>query len=130
MYFAIRYARKKYKERQQAKEAESLGLHSSETGPSTQQDIVTNNETENAASTGSHEAGVRNDNVAIESAEPNKTPNADPIEKKRRMRYRLKVLFGLVAPFTLQSLDTTIIASALPFIAQDFSKYGRDRLVS
>ena len=62
--------------------------------------------------------------------EPNKTPNADPIEKKRRMKYRLKILFGLVAPFTLQSLDTTIIASALPFIAQDFGKCGRDCFVS
>lgn len=41
-------------------------------------------------------------------------------EKKRRTKYRWKVVFGLFAPFALQALDTTIIASALPFIAQDF----------
>lgn len=41
-------------------------------------------------------------------------------EKKRRNVYRWKVILGLFAPFCLQSLDTTIIASALPYIAQDF----------
>ncbi len=43
-------------------------------------------------------------------------------EKKRSRIYRYKLVFGLMAPFTLQALDTTIIASALPFIASDFSQ--------
>ena len=42
-------------------------------------------------------------------------------EKKRRRAYRWKVVLGLFAPFALQSLDNTIVASALPFIATDFS---------
>jgi len=46
----------------------------------------------------------------------------DPVEKKRRRKYRWKVLFGLMMPFALQALDTTIIASALPFIATDFGE--------
>jgi hypothetical protein len=52
-------------------------------------------------------------------AEKNDIPQEGPLEKKRR-KYRLKLMFGILAPFTLVSLDTTIIASALPFIAQDF----------
>lgn len=43
-------------------------------------------------------------------------------DKRRRRIYRWKIVIGLFAPFLLQSLDTTIIASALPFIAKDFSK--------
>lgn len=43
-------------------------------------------------------------------------------EKKRRRTYRWKIILGLFAPFCLQSLDTTIIASALPYIAEDFGK--------
>lgn len=53
-------------------------------------------------------------------------PEASPDEKaeqRRRRVYRWKIVVGLVAPFTLQSLDTTIIASALSFIASDFSKH-------
>ncbi|RQM05079.1 hypothetical protein DH86_00003663 [Scytalidium sp. 3C] len=40
--------------------------------------------------------------------------------KKRRRVYRWKISFGLFFPFALQALDTTIIASALPYIATDF----------
>lgn len=35
--------------------------------------------------------------------------------------YRCKIIAGLFLPFLVQSLDTTIIAGALPFIASDFS---------
>lgn len=35
--------------------------------------------------------------------------------------YRFKIIGGLFLPFLVQSLDTTIIAGALPFIASDFS---------
>jgi len=123
MYLAYRYARKKYKERQQAKEAQAVELHGSEAGPSAQQDAVKSTEIENSALSETQTTTTGGDKANIVSSESNKTPNSDPVEKKRRMKYRLKVLFGLVAPFTLQSLDTTIIASALPFIAQDFSRH-------
>ena len=36
--------------------------------------------------------------------------------------YRWKLMIGLFFPFSVQALDTTIIAGALPFIASDFSK--------
>lgn len=38
-------------------------------------------------------------------------------------KYRYKLMAGLFLPFLLQSLDTTIIASALPFIGSEFRKY-------
>jgi len=43
-------------------------------------------------------------------------------KKKQKRKYRWKILFGLFAPFALQALDTTIIASAFHFIAADFGK--------
>jgi hypothetical protein len=51
---------------------------------------------------------------------PKETPE-EQAEKKRRRKYRLRIILGLFLPFTLQALDTTIIASALKFIADDFS---------
>lgn len=42
-------------------------------------------------------------------------------EKKRKNVYRWKIILGLFSPYCLQALDTTIVASALPFIAEDFS---------
>ncbi|KAJ5818930.1 Major facilitator superfamily domain general substrate transporter [Penicillium riverlandense] len=67
---------------------------------------------------------------------PGPEPHADPkqekkkaelspeelAEKKRRRVYRWKIIFGLFFPFALQALDTTIVASALPFIARDFGE--------
>lgn len=56
------------------------------------------------------------------SKEKKTISSEEAAEKKRRRTYRWKIIIGLFAPFCLQSLDTTIIASALPYIAQDFSK--------
>lgn len=53
-----------------------------------------------------------------------KIPSAEDVaEKKRRNVYRWKIILGLFSPYCLQALDTTIVASALPFIAEDFSTY-------
>lgn len=54
-----------------------------------------------------------------EQKNPSNSPE-DVAETKRRRIYRRKIILGLAAPFALQALDTTIIASALPFIATDF----------
>lgn len=45
-------------------------------------------------------------------------------ERSAMNKYRLKLMAGLFLPFLVQSLDTTIIASALPFIASDFREYS------
>jgi hypothetical protein len=43
-------------------------------------------------------------------------------EQKAMKRYRWRLMIGLFFPFLLQSLDLTIIAGALPFIASDFRR--------
>lgn len=55
------------------------------------------------------------------SAEKELTPE-EKAEKKRMRKYRFKIVLGLFAPFTLQALNTTIVAAALPTIAAEFSK--------
>lgn len=107
MYLAYKYARKKYKEREQAKATGATKSTSPDSQPAVQQDAVETGE----------------EKTKIRTSENHETLQDDPIEKKRRRKYRLKIIFGLVAPFTLQGLDTTIIASALPFIAKDFSMH-------
>ncbi|KAF8464437.1 major facilitator superfamily domain-containing protein [Kalaharituber pfeilii] len=43
-------------------------------------------------------------------------------EKKQVWKYRLRILGGLTLPFFLDSIDVTIIATALPHIAADFDQ--------
>jgi len=45
-------------------------------------------------------------------------------EKRQMNHYRRRLMLGLFFPFLVQSLDVTIIAGALPFIASDFRKYS------
>lgn len=70
--------------------------------------------------------------VLTGSSETNKSNNIEGVssstgdcaacrtQKRAERNYRLKVIGGLILPFALTSLDTTIIAGALPFIASDF----------
>jgi MFS family permease len=46
-------------------------------------------------------------------------------EKTARRKYRWRIILGLFLPFTLSSLDATIIASALPWIAADFNRISQ-----
>jgi hypothetical protein len=124
MYFAYKYAKKKYKKREQAKRdaaAENSELPAAE-GIQQNTSTVTNNDGEVTTTTEPVTGISAKENASVPATETQDEPEEDPVEKKRRRRYRLKVLFGLLAPFGLQALDTTIIASALPYIAQDFSK--------
>ncbi|KAJ5143909.1 uncharacterized protein N7515_002696 [Penicillium bovifimosum] len=43
-------------------------------------------------------------------------------EKRRDRIYRWKIVLGLFGPYCLQAMDTTIVASALPYIAEDFNQ--------
>lgn len=54
------------------------------------------------------------------------SPEEKAAKKKRRV-YRWKLILGLFGPFCLQSLDTTIIASALPYIAEDFRELPENK---
>jgi hypothetical protein len=49
-------------------------------------------------------------------------------EKKEMRVYRWRLIAGLFMPATVQALNTTLIAGALPFIASDFSEYPSFRI--
>jgi hypothetical protein len=127
MYLAYNYAKKRYTERQAAKTAgqtpskaegysqdgtqsdDARGLTASSDGPS----VPSPYDPSPLALTSGH--------TSPHGTKPKETPE-ERADKKRRRKYRLKIILGLFLPFTLQALDTTIIASALKFIADDFSQ--------
>ena len=55
----------------------------------------------------------------VDSTAPDSTSKE---EERAARRYRWKLIAGLTLPFSVQALDATIIAGALPFIASDFSR--------
>lgn len=136
MILAYRWARKKQQQRQQARDDEPLQppptntieLSTQPHSESTARDTTTR-ETSQSLDTPSNAAGNVVSPAATKGAEAEtktEKSEATPEEKaeqRRKRAYRWKIVIGLFAPFTLQSLDTTIIASALPFIASDFSKH-------
>jgi hypothetical protein len=77
-------------------------------------------------STSSHLAPRKNGTKAAETKERHEKKTASSskqmVDKGRIGIYRWKISLGLFGPFALQALDTTIIASALPYIATDFGK--------
>jgi hypothetical protein len=132
MYFAIKHVRKKYKKRKEAKEtkeAKDVANTAStplETKGPAQPTVGTDDQIETAAQSEAYIAESHENKESSPSREAHENhtnPQDDSAAKRRRKKYRLKVIFGLVGPFTLQALDTTIIASALPFIAKAFSKH-------
>lgn len=46
-------------------------------------------------------------------------------EQLAARKYRIRLIAGIFFPFTLQALDVTIVASALPWIASDFNKLSQ-----
>jgi hypothetical protein len=44
------------------------------------------------------------------------------LEQKAMKNYRRRLIVGLALPFTIQSLDTTVVAGAITTIASDFSQ--------
>jgi hypothetical protein len=134
MYLAYKYAKKRYQQRQEEKAAAAAQAASAAPVPyaqgyGVQSDVVRSdlNASPDHGTSSSNEPF----NPSAVSAEPKTTePKSketetpeEIAEKKRRRRYRFKIILGLFLPFTLQALDTTIIASALKFIADDFRQF-------
>lgn len=108
MYAGFKFARRKYREHQAQKL--SASRHSDGSTP-----------TSAANHGGLHAVQPGTAGDQRKSAEKELTPE-EKAEKKRMRNYRVKIVLGLFAPFTLQALDTTIVAAALPTIAAEFSK--------
>ncbi|KAK5662525.1 hypothetical protein OQA88_8437 [Cercophora sp. LCS_1] len=116
MLYTYRLARRKLQERQEKKsrapqptrDEQPLTTASLETQPQPPTNDANDPDTPTPSST------TRED-------KPPETPE-EKAEKRRRRIYRAKIVLGLFAPFTLSALDTTIVASALPFIAADFGQ--------
>lgn len=125
MILAYRWARKKHQQRQHARDDEP-----SQPPPTNTVELPIQPHSETTATAPetkeASRSGDSSSSAAAKAGTKTEKPEATPEEKaeqRRRRSYRWKIVIGLFAPFTLQSLDTTIIASALPFIASDFSKH-------
>lgn len=71
-------------------------------------------------------SGVQSDSINGPDVEE-KVEQA-PIDKKARKAarlYRLRLIGGLFLPATVQALNTTLIAGALPFIASEFHQFAQ-----
>ncbi|KAK3376576.1 major facilitator superfamily domain-containing protein [Lasiosphaeria ovina] len=135
MFLAVKYVRKKLKERREREASEEVPEgpptptggafpHSQPLAQQPESDGPVDG-TENGNSTAvASAAGPKPQTAAVKKAKEEESPEAKA-EKKRRYKYRLKIVFGLTFPFMLQALDTTIIASALPFIARDFNEVSQ-----
>ncbi|KAK3385691.1 major facilitator superfamily domain-containing protein [Podospora didyma] len=140
MFLAVKYVRRKLRERKEENDnnnnnapppQETIEL-STGTAPQTRDGARTTTDSGTALFPGAEETNIKSISGSNKTAstKPKKTPKErltpEAIaEKKRKRRYRMKIIFGLMAPFTLQALDTTIIASALPFIATDFNEINQ-----
>ncbi|KAH6869508.1 major facilitator superfamily domain-containing protein [Thelonectria olida] len=121
MYLVWKYARKKYEKNREARSR----CAAIETTPSPAASPIAACEL-----MASGQDSARSPTTCPESHPPpidagglfTEQPHDRPVDVKRRRSLRYKVLLGLALPFALQSLDTTIIASALPFIADDFNQ--------
>lgn len=120
MYLAVRYAKKQYRayhDRKAAKHHPQVSLGGAHT-----RDAARFEDTAALTAPPASASQAVDNSGSAKDAKRTETPE-ERAEKKRRRRYRLKIILGLFAPYTLQALDTTIIASALKFIADDFSQF-------
>lgn len=135
MILAYRWARKKQQQRQQARDdepsqpppANTIEVPIQPHSEAAARDTATKKTSQSLdppsnAAANDNPAAAKGAEAGTKTEKPEPTPE-EKAEQRRRRSYRWKIVIGLFAPFTLQSLDTTIIASALPFIASDFSKY-------
>ncbi|KAF3766932.1 MFS general substrate transporter [Cryphonectria parasitica EP155] len=109
MYAGYKHARRKYQERQARQAGEAQGQEYGLAPP----------------------IGEQIQLGPADRGEPNvqKLTLEEKAEKRRRRNYRFKVVFGLALPFMLQALDTTIVAAALPTIAQEFSTVSQQNWI-
>ncbi|KAK6446175.1 hypothetical protein FP744_10002424 [Trichoderma asperellum] len=57
--------------------------------------------------------------------QPNQACTCAKKPERNSTKYRIKLIAGLVLPYFLASLDLTVVATALPFIASHFDKFDQ-----
>ena len=121
MIIGYRYTRRKLQEREAKRQA--LELQSQANGDGTEARL---SDTVEYAGTGrptpSMGRASNTTSPVADTKEVEALTAEDKAEQHRRRSYRWKVVLGLFAPFTLQALDTTIVAAAMPTIAVEFSE--------
>lgn len=127
MIVAFRYAKRKYQENRDQKEQQSYELHQDVDDPRrTGDDGQLRHNSTSDGGLGLQDTGaMRQGSVVLEGRDEGstqKTPETqeEKAAKKRRRVYRTKIILAMFLPFTLQALDTTMIATALPLIAKEF----------
>ncbi|KAL7796181.1 major facilitator superfamily domain-containing protein [Trichoderma afarasin] len=60
-----------------------------------------------------------------DSSRPNQACTCAKKLERNKRKYRIKLIAGLVLPYFLASLDLTVVATALPFIASHFDKFDQ-----
>lgn len=126
MIVGYRYARRKLQEREARRQAEEL--QQSQDRPAVAGGSVQPRAGREAIPSSAPVSTMRARNsdpgpvVTSEKPSGNTLTPEEKAEQRRRRSYRWKVVFGLFMPFTLQALDTTIVAAALPTIAVEFSE--------
>ncbi|KAL2163240.1 hypothetical protein VTH06DRAFT_5296 [Thermothelomyces fergusii] len=113
MYLAYKHVRNRWKE-QQAKEAEQRRPAAGIASADETRTLTTSSDGPAVTLPSDPSPLATHDEAEREERADGQT------EKKRRRTYRLKIILGLFLPLALQALDTTIIASELKFIAEDF----------
>lgn len=79
------------------------------------------NHDRNEAPAGAHS----NNNEASKPEPPPEDFLRDKEAQKAARVYRWRLIGGLFLPATVQALNTTLIAGALPFIASDFNQFAQ-----
>ena len=68
------------------------------------------------------DTNARNEHISSKHSKSTEDAHDSKAEQRAMRNYRLRLVAGLFFPYLVQSLNTTMIASALPFIASDFSR--------
>lgn len=132
MILAFRFAKRKYRENRDRKRQESsYVLHQDVDVPRRRSDqSQLRDSTSEARPTPQDNNLVASELPAGQDGGSTQKSPETPEEKaakKRRRVYRTKIIFAMFLPFTLQALDTTMIATALPLIAKEFGGFSFPR---
>ena len=79
----------------------------------------------NAASAGITPAAAVTSELQQQREETPEETQQEEQAKKTARKYRWRLIGGLFLPATVQALNTTLIAGALPFIASDFHQFAQ-----